>query len=422
MANGNPYYVQPATPDITPLLQGFGSFMQQRQQRRRGQEATTAIQEAIASGDARQVAEVATQYPEFQQSFRDAFGFANQRTQEIATDTYERVLSDPTNAAQYLETGIQQVTEAGGQPIMMTQDLQMFQQNPEQALQKVRMGYAGIAPDRYKAAFGTQDRGLQVKSSDILPDGTTIQVMADGATRVTDPQGNELTGQARADAIRSGQEFGVDIQQRRSQARGVGAMTSKKADALYTQLDKMRANNDNLSELIAEVRGGARTGPLINRLPTLTAATQRLENVKNRLGLDVVGSVTFGALSEKELELARQTAVPDLPPDELVRWAEDKIAANEKLANYLSEQAAFLEQPGNTRSMWADRVRQRKMERETQATETVQTPGGAQTTEAVAGPEGVAVQQTQIQEGTTAINPTTQERIIYRNGQWQPAP
>lgn len=217
-------------------------------------------------------------------------------------------------------------------------------------------------------------KGQQVKSSDILPDGTTIQVMGDGSTRVTDPAGKVLTGEARSKAITDAQEYGVDIQQRRAQARGVGTMTSKKADELYTQIDKMRGNSDNLQSLIAEVKAGASSGPLINRLPTLTSATMRLENIKNRLGLDVVGSVTFGALSAKELELAQQTAVPDLPPKELVKWAEDKIAANEKLANYLSEQAAFLEQPGNTRGMWDDRVKQRKKEREAKTKETAVAP------------------------------------------------
>lgn len=206
--------------------------------------------------------------------------------------------------------------------------------------------------------------GLDVKSSDILPDGTTIQVMKDGSTRVTSPEGTVLAGENRSKAITKAQEFGIDIQQRRSQARGVGAMTSKKADQLYTSVEKMQSNNDNLRELIAEVRGGGQSGPLIRLLPTLTTATQRLENVKNRLGLDVVGSVTFGALSEGELKLAKSTAVPDLPEQELVKWAEDKINAQEKLANYLSEQAAFLEQPGNTRGDWAEKVRRRKAERE----------------------------------------------------------
>ena len=45
-------------------------------------------------------------------------------------------------------------------------------------------------------------------------------------------------------------------------------------------------------------------------MPSVTEASASLENAMNRMGLDVIGSVTFGALSEGEMRLAMDTAVP----------------------------------------------------------------------------------------------------------------
>lgn len=204
-------------------------------------------------------------------------------------------------------------------------------------------------------------KASQVKSSDILPDGTTIQVMGDGATRVTDPEGIELKGKERGAAIKKAQEFGISIQQRRAQARGVGKFTVKMAETVTDRADKLRANNDNLRKVISEVKAGAETGPLVSKLPSLRASSVRLENLKRQLGLDVIGSVTFGALSETELKMALDTALPTkLKGPELVQWAEDKITAQEKLAAYLEEQAAHLMRDGNTPETWKQLVQKRK--------------------------------------------------------------
>lgn len=76
------------------------------------------------------------------------------------------------------------------------------------------------------------------------------------------------------------------------------------------------------------------------------------------MGLDVIGSVTFGSLSEGEMELALDTALPTgLDGPELIKWAEDKIAAQEKLATYLEEQAIFLSKPGATPADWIKSMR-----------------------------------------------------------------
>jgi hypothetical protein len=73
----------------------------------------------------------------------------------------------------------------------------------------------------------------------------------------------------------------------------------------------------------------------------------------NRLGLDVISSVTFGALSEGEMSLAMETAVPrNLDEGALREWLLDKKAAQEKAAEALYQAAVYLGKPGNTLAKW----------------------------------------------------------------------
>ena len=73
-----------------------------------------------------------------------------------------------------------------------------------------------------------QDMGQnRVQSSQILEDGTTIQLLANGVTRVTDPSGNEVTGEARRKAIQSANQYGVDIQSQRAGGRTTAGLDAR---------------------------------------------------------------------------------------------------------------------------------------------------------------------------------------------------
>jgi hypothetical protein len=61
-----------------------------------------------------------------------------------------------------------------------------------------------------------------VQSSVPLDDGTTVMIMRDGSRRVLSPTGEELTGQAAADAILSAREYTVQNQQDIYGARRTG--------------------------------------------------------------------------------------------------------------------------------------------------------------------------------------------------------
>jgi hypothetical protein len=189
-----------------------------------------------------------------------------------------------------------------------------------------------------------------VKSSKILDDGTTIQILKSGETRVTSPEGEELTGEARTQAIRDAQEFGVDIQRRRAKARGVGKGGAKIALNALDKVDKIRENVLDYQRGIDLIeKEGATTGFIADFLPNMKASTRKFANLRRKLGLNVVASVTFGALSEGELNLAMDVALPKgISPEATVNWIKERMDAQQKLADNLEEAALFLTDQNNS--------------------------------------------------------------------------
>jgi hypothetical protein len=207
---------------------------------------------------------------------------------------------------------------------------------------------------RAETGAGGSDK---VQSSKTTPDGTTILVMKNGTTKVISAQGEELKGQARADAIRASEMFGAETQRIRAQERGLGELSSKQVGLAFAEVGKIKKNIGNIDEAIAAIDAGASTGVIASKLPNVTAASIQLANVRNQLGLDVIGSVTFGALSEGELNLALDTALPStLSPKDLRVYLVNKKNAQTKLSGYLTEQATYLSKRGNTLAGWLEKV------------------------------------------------------------------
>jgi hypothetical protein len=194
-----------------------------------------------------------------------------------------------------------------------------------------------------------------VQSGKILPDGTTIILTKKGVTRVLGSDGVELAGDERVTAIRDAEEFGADIQGLRSGARKGAEIGQVEAQKAFELVGKIRTNLGNLDSAVAALDAGANTGIIASKFPNWKASTIELQNVQRRLGLDIIGSVTFGALSEGELSLALETALPlNMKEKQLRDWLIRKRDAQVKLSNYISEQAQYLSKPGRNLGNWLE--------------------------------------------------------------------
>jgi hypothetical protein len=249
-------------------------------------------------------------------------------------------------------------------------------------------------------AGGGGDGGPKVHSSKILDDGTVVNVMADGKVEVETPNGEKVTGEKRRQVLEDAALQGANIQGERARARQTATDAAKTANQAFGSVQSIRSNISNLKEAVAAIDAGANTGVIASRFPNLTNASIELQNIQSKLGLDVIGAVTFGALSEGELNLALQTALPtQLDPPALKEWLTKRIAAQEKLSDYLTKQATYLSKPGNTQAGWME-----KMQNEAGGNQ----GGGAQ----AGGAQNY-------QEGQTATN-AKGDRMIFRGGEWQP--
>lgn len=138
-------------------------------------------------------------------------------------------------------------------------------------------------------------------------------------------------------------------------AAASGKQAVEASGKAFDGLAKVGTSLANIDEAIAAIDAGAETGPVYKMLPSVTAASVELDNIRNRMGLDVISAVTFGALSKGEQDLALDTALPTgLEPPQLREWLVRKKTAQQKLSKYLSEAAVYLGKPGNTVASWTE--------------------------------------------------------------------
>ncbi|MEE8208752.1 MAG: hypothetical protein V3T88_07375 [Nitrosomonadaceae bacterium] len=182
-----------------------------------------------------------------------------------------------------------------------------------------------------------------VQSSKIMAGGLVQLVRKSGAVEVVDQdEANKLL-------VTAAENRSAELQGRRESERGSAKEATKVSAAAFKGIASARKNIRNMNEGIKLLEGGAKTGAVESILPSIKAASVKLDNLKNRLGLDVIGSVTFGALSEGELALALSTALPTkLDEKELIGWMTEKRDAQMKVAENLEEAALFLGEPGNS--------------------------------------------------------------------------
>jgi len=139
------------------------------------------------------------------------------------------------------------------------------------------------------------------------------------------------------------------IAERKKFGELTGSSRSKAIDKGFESIQNIDKNLGNIDKAIAAIDEGAQTGAIESRFfPSFKAATIKLEQIQKELGLDVISSVSFGALSEGELDLALNTALPTgLEPAELRTFLTDKKAAQSKLRAYYREQMDFLDDGGS---------------------------------------------------------------------------
>jgi hypothetical protein len=300
----------------------------------------------------------------------------------------------------FLESNIANVQGMGGDAAESMKALEMAQAGRFDELregskrlvdigvrQGIIKGEAGAAPgftlgnQRFSAngdliATGQENggkTGLVSAKTEIFDNGTTLSVLPTGETQVTDPSGKVVGGEERTKVLSTARQEQVEFSgkaeeiklQKQLKLKPLieGEVEKKKGDVKaagdvvvesFKRIGNISSNMRNIDRAINAIDRGANTGVIAKLVPNIKAASRELRQIQNELGLDIIGSVTFGALSEGELNLALDTAIDlGLEPEALKDVLNRKKEAQNKLIGYLDEQIQFLD-GGGTLAGWRE--------------------------------------------------------------------
>lgn len=194
-----------------------------------------------------------------------------------------------------------------------------------------------ITTDFIKAKMGS---GYMSKFSGVQKDPITGQLFIIRS----DPNTNKSERIDVAGAFAQTPQQNVDMEsdaavklQDIQKAQEVGQQAFGQMEAMQIVIGDLQ----NAKKMVVE--GGASTGIMEQWIPSFDAATSEFRAIANRLGIAVINSATFGALSEKELQLAMETGFPrSLQGPELIKWIDAKISAQTKMKNALYSKARSL--------------------------------------------------------------------------------
>lgn len=228
---------------------------------------------------------------------------------------------------------------------------------------KDEAGNLFFATTRRNPSTGTVESVLApLSGGDAQPQGQVQLVTSAGQT----PEERQATtvataGKAEAAKLQAQLERAPTVEG----AKAASKQAIKKSGEAFNRLEKIDVSLNNFDEVDRLIDEGASTGVISSRLPSLRQASVQLDNLQGRLGLDVIGNTTFGALSEAELKFALDTALPKkLPPEELKRWVARKRDTTQRLRGYIQDVATFLGTPGNTVADFIELQKVEELEKE----------------------------------------------------------
>jgi len=375
----NPFFVQPASlQGLGQIAQAYGQSELRQEQTAKQQELQKQAQGVFLRGDIQEMSQFMVANPKMAQGIESAFEFSGEQTRKNAADTAFRILKGE-NADEALRDRAAFTSQQGGDP---SGTLSLIGKSPEeqQRIAKITLAQTGT-PEQINAIskLGIAGAPAKVGAQEILEDGTIIQSTSAGPV-VFGPTGERLKGQPAADAIKvaraekvsnlrkaAGEKRTATLEADRDLKGEVDAGVISQVEAAKASIkafDKIESINEKIAlydEGIALIDAGAGSGRIEKMFPSFKTASIKLDNLANRLGLDVVSNTTFGALSAGELAMAMSTALPTaLDGPELREWMVEKKGVQEKLADYLESAAIYLGTPGNTKVGW---IKKKKLDR-----------------------------------------------------------
>lgn len=335
------FYIKPGLLDV-----GLGDAFKQRRLRNEQQEQqqmqSQAMQDIFAQaeqGDYSRVPELLEINPQLfgmlrQEQQRKQAGMDAQQLQQTqqATNEFDALLLNATE-----EQLPQLLAQAKANPLIDFDEEDMAMGLPQmKTVASLRL--ASNNPEYFK----TIQKGQDESQTNFAPTVSSLQTDPETGQKyvaITDRNTGEVK---RVDAKDAVGETLIQEQDREFRAQSLDDARQISKDS-FTELKNIKSSIGTINEALSAIDKGAQSGFVDKFFPSFRESTIALENAAQRMGLDVISATTFGALSEGELKLAMDTAMPkNLNPKELKKWLTDRKKAKTKLANELTKMAITL--------------------------------------------------------------------------------
>jgi hypothetical protein len=376
----NPYYISPMGGYGPSIVQGIGGIAKGYREQQAEEQAAQAkqamaieAQSAFDSGDPNQVASLMIKYPDMRDTITAAAGHRDEATKANMAETIRASLANPARAPQIIQSRIDALRSVYGEDTNLDDSLEAAleaKDSPEQFLQSLEMIAPAYLNEQEWKAYSekrkpaeTEEAPAEQMAFESLLEGLSDEDK-DKARRIKlrlEPgaigsAAQTISGAGTAGAIGDSEAI---IRERVKFGELKGASRGKAIDAGFARIGKITTNIRNLDRAIKAVEAGAGTGAIEKNFPSIRAASVELDQIQGELALDVIGAVTFGALSEGELNLAKQIALPTgLDGPQLIKHLQDRQAAQSKLRDYFQEQVDFLDQGGSVAGFLREKTRQ----------------------------------------------------------------
>jgi hypothetical protein len=222
------------------------------------------------------------------------------------------------------------------------------------AQQLYKMGYKDYAEQALRNPSMASTIYEQVIQKDLAPGAadTISGVQYDKDNRAyivrTPKNGGEPTVQYLG-TTRTGPEEVAAIELEANNLQEQWKLSIKRSDEAMEKASNVSSMLNDYQAALLAIQNGAEAGFIRSKLPAFDAQTALLQNAASRLGIGVINSATFGALSQSELDLALKQSIDlslSTTPDPVtgISPLEEqiiaKMKATEKLYSALVDQAA----------------------------------------------------------------------------------
>ncbi|WP_332391419.1 phage DNA ejection protein [Escherichia coli] len=387
-------------------LSGIAGVFQQEKQAQRQKEFQQAYANAYASGDRGALRQLATQYPDQIESVRKGMGFIDedQRSSIGTLAAGARLASSSPEAMQsWLQNNAKELTRVGVDPNSVAQ---MYQQNPSGFGEFVdHLGMAALGPIDY---FNVQDKmvGRQLEKGRL--DESIRQADMENARGWANIQNAQLDRAQRAQM--HSDEMGLKLMELGQKGKP-SADLIKGLNSDITNFGKnynsVRAAANSLQALSKVNTGAAQLGIIFNYMKSLDPQSVVREGEQVQV---MRSDGIWGQIKGYVDQLNAGNGLSQEARDNIVNAA--KINANAMGQQFNQQVDEYLDTYGDTIPQGLKKSLGRRKAKLFDDVPAQPTPQGGNG-QTKAAPSGIS-------EGATATNPKTGQKLIYRNGQWQP--